>query len=301
MPSFSNEVKKELVSGINDKDKRFACLYGILLYCRNLSREHISFTTESAEFAEMSVRLIKSVSEGRACACLEKNERKNGGSTFTVSVKDREHIEYLLENYKIKPEKREINLRNILRNSLSAFLAGVFFICGSVSDPYKEYHLEFTTPVELLCSDLHTVLLETGIDGKITTRKGMNVLYVKDSENIEDILTFIGAQQSTIDLMNIKIYKDVRNRANRLANCDTANIDKVIRAAVKQTEDIKALMRSGEYDSLPAELREVAVLRLGNPEMTLQEIGEQLSKPIGRSGVARRFQKIAKLAGRLTE
>ena len=113
-------------------------------------------------------------------------------------------------------------------------------------------------------------------------------MYIKDSENIEDILTFIGARQSTIDLMNIKIYKDVRNKVNRIA--------KVISAALRQIEDINVIKLSGEFDKLSPDLREVAALRIENPEYSLSEIGELLEKPIGRSGVTKRFQRIAAAA-----
>ncbi|MGN0613999.1 MAG: DNA-binding protein WhiA [Porcipelethomonas sp.] len=296
MASFSNDVKKELVSGITDKDKRYACLYGILLYCKNLSADHISFTTESVEFAQMFQVLVRSVFRNMVHVKNEVSERKNGGKLCSLTIDDRDEISRVLNTYNIRPEKREINLRHIVNNSLNVFLAGIFFICGSVSDPYKEYHLEFTVPDEMLYSDLHDILLSIGIDGRKTQRKGVNVLYIKDSENIEDILTFIGARQSTIDIMNIKIYKDVRNKANRIANCDSANIDKVIAAAAKQTEDIKFIMENNEFDKLPTGLREVSELRLENPEMTLQEIGELLPKPIGRSGVMRRFKKISLIA-----
>ena len=296
MASFSNDVKKEIALSITDKDRRYACLYGILLYCRNLTDEHIAFTTESKEFAELFIQLVKSVFGEKVVPSVEKSGRRTGGCSYSISIEEKKQLEVIFEDYKIKPHKREINLRNIVNNSFSAFLAGVFFICGSVSDPYKEYHLEFSVPNDILSGDLCTMLEEIGIEGKKTVRKGNDILYIKDSENIEDILTFIGAQQSTINLMNIKIYKDVRNKANRLANCDTANIDKVIKAAMNQTKDIEKLKEMGLYDELPPELKEAAELRLENPDMTLQEIGEQLSKPIGRSGVARRFQKIARLA-----
>lgn len=296
MASFSNEVKKELASVITDKDKRYACLYGILLFCKSLSEFRIAFTTESTEFYNMFQPLVKSVFKDSVKVNIEFTEKKNGGKVYSISIDDSSNIKLILDKYNIKPLSREVNLRHIVNNSLSAFLAGVFLICGSISDPYKEYHLEFTIPNEILYNDLHSILLSIGINGRKTQRKGANILYIKDSENIEDVLTFIGAQHSTIELMNIKIYKDVRNKANRIANCDSANIDKVIAAAARQIKDIKFIIENNEFENLPAELREVSQLRLKNPEMTLQEIGELLEKPIGRSGITRRFQKIAKIA-----
>ena len=122
------------------------------------------------------------------------------------------------------------------------------------------------------------------------------MVYIKGSESIEDTLTFIGAQQCTLELINVKIYKDVRNKANRIANCDSANIDKVVAAAMKQQEDIRLIASTVGLDSLSEELREVAELRLGSSGMSLNEIGASLSEPISRSGVNHRFKKLAKIA-----
>ena len=296
MASFSNDVKKELVLSITDKDKRYACLYGVLLFCRNITGNAICFTTESYEFSQLFPVIIKSVFKKTVTVNTETNQKKNGTNIYNLSIRGSEQIKTVLDKYNISIENRKIDMEHIANNSLGAFLAGVFFICGSISDPYKEYHLEFTMPEEKMFDDLHDILMEIAVDGRKTERKGNTVLYIKDSESIEDVMTFLGARQSTIDIMNIKIYKDVRNKANRIANCDTANIDKVIAAASKQIEDIKFIIAQGEFDKLSGELRETAELRLENPEMTLQEIGELLKKPIGRSGVMRRFKKISQIA-----
>ncbi|MBQ3565556.1 MAG: DNA-binding protein WhiA [Oscillospiraceae bacterium] len=296
MASFANEVKREIASAVTDKDKRYACLYGVILFCRNINGNCISFTTESMEFSALFRRITQSVFKKSVTVSEDITEKKNGGNIYSLSA---DNAEMILQKYNIDMSRREINLRHVVTNSLSSFLAGIFLICGSISDPNREYHLEFTLPDENLFEALHSVLLSIGIDGRKTERKGQTVLYIKDSENIEDFLTFIGAQQSTIDIMNIKIYKDVRNKANRIANCDSANIDKVIAAASKQTEDIEFLIRCNLFETLSAELRETAELRLENPEMTLQEIGEMLSKPIGRSGVMRRFKIISQIADEL--
>ena len=270
MASFSNDVKEELCSGITDRDKMYACLYGAVLYCRSISDNHISFSTESLGFAGLLENLFERIFGKGAIPLVESGRKRNNVSVY--------------------------NLKNIVNNSLNSFLAGVFFVCGSVSNPYKEYHLEFSIAEKKLADDLNGILLNLGIEAGYAERKNSSVLYIKDSENIEDILTFIGARQSTIDLMNIKIYKDVRNKVNRIANCDSANIDKVISAALRQIEDINVIKLSGEFDKLSPDLREVAALRIENPEYSLSEIGELLEKPIGRSGVTKRFQRIAAAA-----
>ena len=197
----------------------------------------------------------------------------------------------------------QINRANIDNEGcLPFFLRGVFLICGNVSSPEKDYHLEFVVPHKNLASDLVRIITEIeelDAQPKTVMRKGSYIVYIKGSESIEDTLTFIGAPQCTLELMNMKIYKDIRNKANRIANCDAANIDKVVKAAMKQIEDIKLIDRAVGLDNLSDELREVAQLRLDNIDMSLQEIGETLSEPISRSGVNHRFKKLAKMAEEL--
>lgn len=294
--SFAGEVRTEVRRTINDRDKKFACLYGILLYTRVFTSEQLLIQTESRVVSEIIPELFCSVF-GQVLLPPEKNE---SGSTI-FCIKDREFIDKICVTYHIDPQSREINLRNIVNNSTSAFLAGAFFICGSVIDPNKEYHLEFVTPSELLCSDLNAILGSFGVSGKMIKRKKSYILYLKDSECIEDTLTFMGAQQCTMDIMNIKIRKDMRNKANRMRNCDEANINRVVNAAIRQIEDINLLIKHNEFENLSPEIREAAMLRIENPELSLKEIGQLLTVPIGRSGVNHRFAKIAALAKELRE
>lgn len=299
MASFSNDVKGEICRSITDSDKKYACLYGIMLYSRHLSKSRISIHTESDRFFELVKQLLKSVFGDNVIYDTEIILRKSGARVFYVNISDKRSLKKIYETYSIEPDNREINMKNVVNNSLNSFLAGVFFVCGSVTDPNKEYHLEFTVTDDTLYSDLDKILSGLGVASGKAERKNNTVLYIKDSENIEDILTFIGAQQCTIDLMNIKIYKDVRNKANRIANCDNANINKVINTASKQIRDINIIRDAGKFNMLTEELKEAAEMRLMYPEYSLLEIGESLSKPIGRSGVTRRFQKIAAIAERI--
>lgn len=267
----------------------------MLLFSRVVTEEHICFQTESKAASELFTKLMKSVFGGAAEAVYQENYRKNGAVLYSYDVYG-EQAAVILKKYKIETSGRSINYGIILNNSLGVFAAGVFLACGSVNDPSKEYHLEFTVPEESLAQELMKLLGMLGITSKSVIRRGQHIVYIKGSESIEDTLTFIGAQQCTLELMNVKIFKDVRNKANRIANCDAANIDKVVNAAMKQIEDIVLIDSVIGLAELSDELREVAQLRLDNSDMSLKEIGESLAEPISRSGVNHRFKKLAKLA-----
>ncbi|MBR1591829.1 MAG: DNA-binding protein WhiA [Ruminococcus sp.] len=292
--SFSGDVRREICSYINDKDKKFACLYGMLLFGRRLSREKISFRTESRTSAETFVMLFKSVMH-RDINFKEKR-RRDGSVLYSFDIYDSDILDKVFWTYHFSENERSIDCETMSTGSLGVFTAGVFLACGSVNDPNKEYHLEFISPCESLADELVSLLKDIGVNAKTAVRRNQYVVYVKGSESIEDTLTFIGAPQCTLEIMNVKIYKDVRNKANRITNCDSANIDKVINAAMKQTEDIKLIISTNGIESLNSELREVALMRLENVGMSLKDIGENLSEPISRSGVNHRFKKIAKIA-----
>lgn len=297
--SFSNDVRREICSSVNDKDKRFACLYGMILFSRIVTQEHICFQSESKTAADHFESMMKHVFKGMAEAERHEKIRKNGLMLYTFDIKGAESVERILKAYRIAPEKRSIKSGIIANNSLGVFAAGVFLACGSVNDPSKEYHLEFAVAEKSLAEELISLLESIGVNAKIIIRRGQYIVYIKESESIEDTLTFIGAQSCTIELMNVKIFKDVRNKANRIANCDSANIDKVVNAALRQIEDIVLIDKTIGLENLSEELREVAELRLSNTDMSLQEIGQALETPISRSGVNHRFKRLAKMAEEL--
>ena len=265
----------------------------MLLFCRTLTREHICFQSESRISAELFCSLFSAVF--RRELRITEHTRKNGIVLCSCDA-DGVDAEAVFQKYRLADDARLIDSEIIATNSLGVFTAGVFLACGSVNDPNKEYHLEFACPEEQLALQLATLLGDIGVTAKTVVRRGQHIVYIKGSESIEDTLTFIGASQCTLELMNTKIYKDIRNKANRIANCDAANIDKVVKAAMKQIEDIKLIDNAVGLDTLSDELREVAQLRLDNIDMSLQEIGETLNEPISRSGVNHRFKKLAKIA-----
>lgn len=286
--SFAEDVRREICSSISDNNKRFSCLYGMLLFGRELTPERICFQTESKITADFFSRIFRNVFR------ITPPCRKSG-VLFSFDISDRTITDEVFRTYKFI-NVRTINSEMILTDSISALTAGIFLACGSVNDPEKEYHLEFSVPEEILTEELIILLSDIGVNARASLRRGQHVVYVKDSEAIEDTLTFIGAQNCTLEIMNVKIWKDVRNKANRIANCDSANIDKTVKASARQTADIEIIRQHNGLESLSPELREVAEMRLENPDMSLQEIGVSLSRPVSRSGVNHRFKKIALIA-----
>lgn len=301
--SFSQSVKEELCSVITDRDKEYACLYGMLLFCRRFSAEEIQFQTENRLAADMFSRLSDKIIGRSGTVSISETKKKNGSSLYSLTVPAEPDREELIFRFRISSSKliHRIQEDIIDNNNVFAFLAGAFISCGSVTEPIKEYHLEFAVPFEELCTDLKNLLERLGIMSKYVERKGLYVLYFKGSEDIEDMLTLMGATKSSIELMNVKILKDVRNKANRIANCDAANIERTLKASEKQIEDIEYIMNTEGLESLTPELRNMAELRLENPDVSLKELGEMLDKPVGRSGANHRLKKLMEIAEQIRE
>jgi len=224
--------------------------------------------------------------------------KKNGSVLYSLTVSEECDREEIIFRYRISSRTliHRIQTDVITNNNVFAFLAGAFLSCGSMTEPIKEYHMEFAVPFEELCNDLRELIENLGISSKYVERKGVYVLYFKGSEDIEDMLTLMGATHASIELMNVKILKDVRNKANRIANCDAANIERTLKASEKQIADIEYIMETDGLDSLTPELRNMAMLRLENPDVSLKELGEMLDKPVGRSGANHRLKKLSEIA-----
>ena len=167
---------------------------------------------------------------------------------------------------------------------------------GFINDPNKEYHLEILFKTKKKADELKEIIANFGIDIKSTKKGTDHMLYLKEGEEISSFLALMGAAKAVLKFEEIRVIKDTRNNINRLVNCETANLNKTINAAVKQIEDIKKLKKNKKFESLPDNLKEVANLRLENPDSTYDELGKMLSKPIGKSGVSHRLEKISKLA-----
>ncbi len=292
--SFTAEVKKEL-AGLEPLavccKRSFA--YGFLLYGKSFTARSVSCTTDYAEVMQSFERTINETSGVETAV----SRLKNGKYVLKIpSAEDRKRIiEYF--DHSVNSISLRIN-RGVLEDDecYSAFIRGVFLSCGSIANPDKNYHLEFVVPYHNLSLDLLKILTDYGLKAKHILRKYSYVIYLKDSESIEDLLTLMGAVNSSLELMGIKIQKDVRNKINRQMNFESANMSRSIEAGLAQVEAIEIIEKKQGLDSLSDELKEVAVLRRENPDMSLKQLGENLSVPISRSGVNHRLMKIMEIA-----
>ena len=182
-----------------------------------------------------------------------------------------------------------------------AFLRGAFLASGSISDPEKFYHFEIVCATDAKARQIQSIMATFDIDAKIVIRKRFYVVYIKEGSQIVDILNVMEAHLSLMELENIRILKEMRGNVNRQVNCETANINKTVSAAVKQIEDIRLLEEKVGLESLNEGLEEIARLRLQYPEATLKELGLMLNPQVGKSGVNHRLRKLSLLADDLRE
>lgn len=297
--SFSGDVKSELLS----IEREYGCCetaeaYGMLLFGHSFTARDISLQTENREIAKLYSKLVFDTT-GVEPVLTSPMTGKQGA--VVEKPKDRATVLEVFGYTGSEPSLR-LNRGNIENECcISAFIRGVFLSCGTVTSPQKDYHLEFCIPYRKLCQDFISFLEELDFSPKLVERKGYQIVYFKESEKIEDLLTCMQAVQSSLSLMNVKIYKDFRNKANRITNCETANISKTVAAAGEQLDAITRIKAANSFDSLPEELQELALLREENPEMSLRELGESLKTPISRSGVNHRLKRLIQIAGELAQ
>ena len=297
--SFSSDIKKELCTlEIYDRELLRAELYGMLIFGKTFRGDRIVFTTESVD----AVRRITMLLQNLYMPIIEKQtalRAKSGQSRlFRISVIDSDECRRIFEDFGHSAGQvtLRVNRANIPSEELSAaFIRGVFMSCGSASDPMKSYHAEFCVPHKNLAADLCKILgevTECGFSPKTVLRSGNYIVYFKGSEQICDLLTYIGAPIAAMEIMGTKAVKQVRNNINRRINGEMANIGKVASASARQIEAIKKIKNTRGIETLPEDLREIAVLRLENPEMSLRDLGQNLDPPISRSGANHRMQRL---------
>lgn len=296
--SFSSDIKKELcdVRELSPQQAE-AMLYGIM-YASRMDEGRPLIQTENIDLMNASAELIRAVFPNVRTGIVRLV--KNSGSLYTLKI--RSGWEDIAERFG--------DFSSISREAVSggdeesgAFLRGVFVSCGSVTDPNKEYHLELVLPENDRTPALLDFIAEHGMSLKETARGGARskktVLYAKESELIEDCLTYIGAANHSMEIMQVKIVKDFRNRVNRSVNCENANLDKTVAASNKSTADIEYIFSTMGADWLSPDLRETARLRVENPEMSLSELCGIFPEKISRSGLNHRLKKLSKLAEEL--
>ncbi|MCQ4022247.1 MULTISPECIES: DNA-binding protein WhiA [unclassified Ruminococcus] len=301
--SFSFETKKELCSFVNQNavSLRAEC-YGLLLFAKLFSHDNIIFNTENpytaARFMDLMVEAFNAITEKKTALTGKKDRER----LFTLSIPLESDCKRIFSE--LGHSRRSVSLRINRANleddmSVASFLRGAFLCCGSVSDPKKDYHLEFSVPYKNACNDLCRVISEVssrGKEPKQLMRKGVYVAYIKDSEEIADLLALMGAPIASMNLMQEKILKSIRNDVNRKMNSEMANINKTAKASAVQLEAIEKIKRLRGLDSLPDDLRSIADLRIEYPEHSLRDLGEMLLPPISRSGANHRMKRILEIA-----
>lgn len=297
--SFSSDIKNELAALTNESPCCDAAqAYGMAEFGRSFSASSVALQTEHEAAAMRYAELLKAVC-GVAPECGRPTADKPG--MYTVSVLSDAGKKVL---GRFGHSDAEVTLR-LNRAVLdcdacpAAFLRGVFLVCGAITNPQVDYHLEFSVPYLNLSRDLIALLGELGFRARTVRRKGNYIVYFKESEQIEDCLTLMGAMNASLELMNVKMIKSIRNNVNRAANCESANLDKTVAAALVQAEAVRKIESRIGLDALPEELRELCRLRLDNPDFSLRELGEQLEPPISRSGVNHRLKRILEIAEEL--
>ena len=295
--SFSTDVKKELCSIRTDTFAAEAECHGMLVLCRSFSFDKILFQTGCREAAERFVTLLRlgfdvitSVKEG--------GKARPTYTVEVVSAADRQRIMHRL-GYKAS-EKQRIDFSKIKTDvNVLAFIRGAFVSGANVSDPEKEYRLEFSFKQNETAADFLGLLDSHGFEFTMTYRAEKFLVYTKNSTTIEEFLTYLGAGTETLNIIEVKVVKDVRNRLNRQNNCETSNILKTANAAFLQNQAIKKLEQAGKLATLPEELYEAAMLRLENPDMSLASLCRLSKAKLTRSGLNHRLKKLLELAEEL--
>lgn len=295
--SFSYKVKEEIISRINSKPKADVCLLGMLTFCNSLSDKEIVFLTENKSVADFFQLNVNRICEDENAVSVLEMPKKNDVILYNLSVCGDENRLILLEYFRIDSSRRLLPEDLPKKKYYPQLVSGIFLACGSVNNPEKKYHLEFVMPTLELCNDVGALIIDNfDIIPKHTERKNYQIVYIKESENIIDLLTIMGAVNSSFELINMKIYKDMRNKINRAVNCDNANIEKSLKAAERQIADIELIDETVGLSSLPENLQEIANVRYNNPDFNLKELGQALDPPISRSGANHRLARIAEIA-----
>ena len=313
--SFSSSVKDELSRQMpGARHCQIAETAAILSLCGRVkisASDHfwIEIHTENVAVARKYFTLLKKTFNIRTDVSIRSGINPGRSRTYIVAVREHEEALKVLQAVKLINSQGEIGenlslIRNVvLQNACCrrAFIRGAFLAAGSISAPEKFYHFEIVCPTEPKAEQLKNIIATFDIEAKIVPRKRYYVVYIKEGSQIVDILNVMEAPVSLMELENIRIVKEMRGSVNRQVNCETANINKTVSAAVKQIEDIRFIQSVAGLSGLPESLQEMARIRLERPEATLKELGEALEPPVGKSGVNHRLRKLSLVAEELRQ
>lgn len=294
--SFCSDVKAELSRHpMNKTCCAVAEAYGVLLFCNTFSPQGIRIVTESRDFAQRLPRLFR---KAFSVGFDQIPDSERGKQVFLLE--DPQKLRKIYDAFGLEPKTTvtlHVNL-GVLEEECCriSFLRGAFMAGGSVTDPEKRYHLELATSHLRVSREVYSLLMESGFFPKDTTRGGNSILYFKQSDSIEDVLTTLGAPVCAMRIMEAKVEKDLRNGVNRRVNCETANLGKAVDAAQEQLAAIRRLEAKGTYADLPDKLRKTAELRKENPEATLLELAQMQDPPLTKSAINHRMRKILELS-----
>lgn len=296
--SFSGNAKADICRSFPQKNCcAIAQSFGILLFCNSFTAEGIRIVTESKEFALFLPKLFKKAF-GLSFDSLPENDNL-AKQVFAISDKDK--IQQIMEAFGFAPEDTlalHINLPVVEDDCCkAAFFRGAFLAGGSVTDPSKGYHLELATTHQRVARESYALLQEIlGFYPKTAQRGGSLVLYLKNSDQISDILTCLNAPVAAMGIIEAKLEKELNNKVNRRCNCDEANTSKVVEASQEQISAIRVLKKRGVLEQLPPKLQQAALVRLENPEASLTELAAMMEPPISKPAMNHRMQRLVQIA-----
>ncbi len=294
--SFSALIKNELLDGkpLRGRFKR-AFAYGLFAFSKDFS----GVVTESpgvVKVFEDALRLVL----GQDTRVNVKEQSRAGRELYSVRLAELSDQNRLRKAFGYTENGLNTQLLQT-QEQAAAFVGGAYLVCGNTTDPQKSYHVEFTVKEHAPGMALKE-LLETYLPGaKTALRRGSLVVYYKEYAQVEDLLAFIGAPKACLAMIDVEIMKSLRNTANRATNCETANIDKLVRASATQLEDIGLVLSSCGETGLPEHLLAAAKLRLDNPEASIRELAKMAEPRVSRSGLFHRLDRLSKMAGQIRE
>jgi DNA-binding protein WhiA len=297
--TFSDEVRSELARVIPGarccRIAELSAFYELAGFLLGANNQFLDFNNSSPLVARKIFLLLKGLYPDLPTQVLVVKSPSRRVQICTVRVLGRAWAGRVYQDFKDQSVLTESNVPR-KKCCRRAYLRGAFLSNGSITNPERGYHLEISTEQSRLAEKIVGVMTSLSLEAGITQRKGSLVAYLKDGTQIVTMLNLIGAHNALLHFENVRVMKDMRNQVNRLVNCETANVDKTVKAAMDQLEDIQIIDATIGLQELPPKLREVARVRLENPYASLQEIGGLMVPKMSKSGVNYRFRQLQKKA-----